>query len=240
MKKRTISIALIVLATLVGCESDHPMIPTDQILEGSIIGKWAGSGYTINFNSDYSFSDSSLTVMDIDSTQIISDTVMRVGKYIIKDGILYLYDVHFTYVGIIATGTSSFSTQYEISISDNKLIRKRFDVFDLNGTSNNQLFGSWQRERWYCNYSIDDSVVYSNGKREEYFTFWQDSTKCLYQVKYLTGAVSPREYSYKVSFTYQNSKLSLSGVGYTNLDVQFKQNKMFWYRSAHESELSRM
>ena len=241
MSKQTTISLIVLFLCMTGCKNTtNPVSSSDQLLTSDLIGKWNKPGYTITFNTDFTFADSTLFTTAFDSTKTQIDTIKRIGKYYVQDGFLFFTDFQITYVGSSSLGISFTSTEDEITIVGNKLRLKYAQVLSPAGNSGGQLYGSWKREGWYCGYVAQDSVKLNNGKFEQNFLFPPDSSKCSYHFTYLTGRLSPREYSGMPEFTYRDSIINIPTLGVYNSSVQFKSGKMLWYSDYPMSELTKV
>ena len=234
MKYFIIFETVLVCLLLLSCDSNSPTEPYDEELKKDIVGIWSNhDDYKVEFFNNGQFRDSTIiiTLENQDTT-----TVVRIGKYYIKNSILKLTDFTFDYVHMInLSGISFKAIEYKILIEDEIMQRQVLESFDNISNFNKNIFGDWLKDIYFCEYSTD--TTYTNGPVYglEHFLFIQNSTKFRKIVEY-EYPISEVDTAW-VDYIYNEPKLSIPAFSYYDLDVKFENEKMSWYFDANLDDL---
>lgn len=226
-----ILIAIFTISSLNSCDSNSTVSPNDSSNDELLTKLLVSSTFdddrrTINYKSDHTFVEKHYRYNEYDDKIL---WYKRTGRYKVKESILYTTDVEIDdnlYANKLKGPFSIIFFDTELSLVHGHLRFNRISVLNQMEGAPNDIWGTWETTRWAFHYTGHPETNYQ-GRERYFYTFNKDSSKVHYGWEYIDEK-NPHRIEFDTDFEYDPPHLELSGPAEYNINVSFKDGKMYW------------
>lgn len=231
MKTKSFVILIITLLTW-SCKDNgsEPRPSIDELLAQALIASSSsGSNYQTEYRPDGTF-NWWWKSWYLPPAQPDTFTLFTSGMYRVTDGVLYRYDVHWSYVTQSGHPRAFGTIDYprSLAIRGDSLYQTMVEVLNPIGGTRAELSGSWSSTLWEYVASDSSFTPYAAGRVIHTYTFFPDSMRAHERWEHLDGSLLPT-YNVSTDYTYNSSILRVGNSLAEPMRVEFRNGQMLLY-----------